>query len=178
MTSVAASCCELSLFYQNSVYTSCGRIRTSGKFSFVRKPEPQRPDATHDRAAIMNTFRRLVPLCSLHQRAGTRETTTMGLTSMGSVVAQCLDAANRERGSNRFARIAPELLRRFGKGDNPPARLALYRRIQVCCERWGSPALWHLQDVCDYAGKCECPDRAFCKAITQRFQSLGYFSAR
>lgn len=99
--------------------------------------------------------------------------------SLNSVVDQVTDRDPRLAGKEeRFARIAQELRKRYGVGDCPPARRALYRRLQVAVQTWGERAYWHLLDVMDYASRCECPDRAFCKAAAQRFSSLGYFSKR
>lgn len=59
------------------------------------------------------------------------------------------------------------LVERFGLGEDPKKREALYRRIQRLCLAKGKEVELWVYEAAEKAGGAEQPDRYFCAAITR-----------
>lgn len=71
------------------------------------------------------------------------------------------------------ATILEKLRRRFGKGQDPARREALYRRICSMVEQHGEKAYKLLCEAAAEAAGARFPDRYFCTAIVRKFTDNG-----
>lgn len=65
------------------------------------------------------------------------------------------------------------LTHRFGLGDKPAVRRALYRKIEACCARVGRPASKIVWSAIHRSGGKSNPGRWFCVVVIDELQSSG-----
>lgn len=69
--------------------------------------------------------------------------------------------------------IIDRLLHRFGAGNDPKRRRALYERIATLVELHGDAAYRLLCEVAAESASATKPDRYFCTSIVRRFSERG-----
>lgn len=70
------------------------------------------------------------------------------------------------------AGIADRLEERFGLGEDPGKRRALYRRLQRLTEQRGKEAELWIYEAADKAGDARDPGRYFCAAIVRMLRQV------
>jgi len=74
----------------------------------------------------------------------------------------------------KFGQLASRLLDRFGAGDKPQLRRALFDRLQRECCRHGDVVYRIVASACRSAQSAREPDRYFCSVVSRRMREAGF----
>jgi len=83
-------------------------------------------------------------------------------------------AAAAEAAATPGRLVEQRLRRKFGLGDCPAKRIALYRQLEKIVEEHGEPAEVCISEAVAESINAHRPDRYFCAAVKRKLQDRGF----
>lgn len=105
------------------------------------------------------------------------ESTTSAEDALSEVVQRArmtsgAELAGKQVSPGRY--VEQRLRKKFGLGDQPAKRIALYRQLERIVEDHGEPAERVISEAVAESVSADRPDRYFCAAVKRKLQDRGF----